>query len=60
MAFQFKVDSGEQIMYTLIDERVMYVPPIVRNQLVDLGIQPGEAFTICKAERRQGNRNAIK
>lgn len=51
---------GEQIMYTLTDERVMYVPPIVRNQLVDLGIQPGEVFTICKAERKQGNRNAIE
>ena len=51
---------GEQIMYTLTDERVMYVPPIVRRQLVDLGIQPGELFTICKAERKQGNHRAIE
>lgn len=51
---------GDQIMYTLADERVMYVPPVVRNKLVELGIQPGELFTICKAERKQGNRRFIE
>ena len=51
---------GDQIMYTLTDERVMYVPPVVRNKLVDLGVQPGERFTICKAERREGNRRFIE
>ena len=51
---------GDQIMYTLADERVMYVPPAVRNRLVELGIQPGELFTICKAERKQGNRRFIE
>jgi len=49
---------GDQIMYTLADERVMYVPPMVRNKLVELGIQPSEMFTICKAERKQGNRSS--
>jgi hypothetical protein len=47
---------GDQIMYTLADERVMYVPPVVRTKLVELGIQPCEPFTICKAERKEGNR----
>ena len=47
---------GDQIMYTLADERVMYVPPVVRSKLVELGIQPGEPFTICKTERKEGNR----
>ena len=51
---------GDQIMYTLTDERVMYVPPVVRNKLVDLAIQPGELFTICKAERKEGNRRFIE
>ncbi len=51
---------GDQIMYTLADERVMYVPPVVRSKLVELGIQPGEMFTICKAERKQGNRRFIE
>jgi hypothetical protein len=51
---------GDQIMYTLTDERVMYVPPVVRGKLVKLGIQPGELFTICKAERKEGNRRFIE
>src|SRR5215475_3589521 len=51
---------GDQIMYTLSDERVMYVPPVVRSKLVELGIQPGESFTICKAERKEGNRRFIE
>jgi len=51
---------GDQIMYTLADERVMYVPPVVRSKLVELRIQPGEPFTICKAERKQGNRRFIE
>src|ERR1700687_1514302 len=38
------------------DKRVMYVPPVVRSKMVELGVQPGELFTICKAERKQGNR----
>src|SRR5215831_14286590 len=51
---------GDQIMYTLADERVMYVPPVVRSKLVELGIQPSEPFTICKAERKEGNRRFIE
>ena len=51
---------GDQILYTLADERVMYVPPLVRSKLVELGIQPRESFTICKAERKEGNRRFIE
>jgi hypothetical protein len=51
---------GDQIMYTLADERVMYVPLAVRTKLVELGIQPREPFTICKAERKDGNRRFIE
>jgi hypothetical protein len=51
---------GDQIMYTLADERVMYVPPVVGSKLVELGIQPREPFTICKAERKEGNRRFIE
>src|SRR5215472_10131367 len=51
---------GDQILYTLADERVMYVPPMVRTKLVELGIQPREPFTICKAERKEGNRRFIE
>ena len=31
---------GDQIMYTLTDERVMYVPPVVRSKLVELVSSP--------------------
>src|SRR5262252_6764894 len=51
---------GDQIMHTLADERIMYVPPVVRSKLVELGIQPREPFTICKAERKEGNRRFIE
>src|SRR5215471_9225883 len=51
---------GDQILYTLADERVMYVPPLVRSKLVELGVQPREPFTICKAERKEGNRRFIE
>jgi hypothetical protein len=47
-------------LYTLADERVMYLPPVVRTKLVELGIQPREPFTICKAERKESNRRFIE
>jgi hypothetical protein len=51
---------GDQVMYSLSDERVMYVPPAVRDKLVELGIRQNEPFSICKAERRNGNRRFIE
>jgi hypothetical protein len=51
---------GDQVMYSLRDERVMYVPPVVRDKLVEIGIQQHEPFSICKAERRNGNRRFIE
>jgi hypothetical protein len=50
---------GDQIMYSLTDGRVMYVPPIVRDKLVELGIRQNESFAICRAERREGNRRFV-
>src|SRR5215469_16008672 len=47
---------GDQVMYSLTDGRVMYVPPIVRDKLLELGIRQNEPFNICRAERREGNR----
>lgn len=51
---------GDQMMYSLIDERVMYVPPIVRDKLIELGIRENDPFSICKSERRDGNRRFIE
>src|SRR5271166_112390 len=50
---------GDQVMYSLTDGRVMYVPLIVRDQLVELGIRQNEPFAICRAERREGNRRFV-
>src|SRR6516164_7572238 len=43
---------GDQVMYSLTDGRVMYVPPIVRDRLIELGIRQKEPFNICRAECR--------
>ena len=47
---------GEQVMFTLEDDRVMYVPPVVAKQIQDLGIRAREIFEICKAELREDNK----
>lgn len=51
---------GDQVLYTLTDGRVMYVPPIVRKHIQDLGIAKSELFTITKAERKNGTRRTIE
>ena len=51
---------GDQVMYSLSDERVMYVPPAVRDRLMELGIRQREPFSICKVERREGSRRFIE
>jgi len=45
---------GEQVMYSLADGRVMYVPPYVEQRIEDLVIAPGEPFEICKTETTDG------
>jgi hypothetical protein len=51
---------GDQVLYTLTDGRVMYVPPIVKKKIDDAGIARGELFTITKAERKNGTRRTIE
>jgi hypothetical protein len=51
---------GDQVMYSLTDERVMYVPPVVGDKLIELGIRQNQAFSICKAECGEGNRRFIE
>jgi hypothetical protein len=50
---------GDQVMYSLTDGRVMYVLPLVRDKLVELGIRQNEPFAICRAERREGYRRFV-
>ncbi len=47
-------------MYTLTDDRVMYVPPIVKRRIEELGIGRGESFTLTKAEKKNGTRRTIE
>ena len=47
---------GDQVLYALTDGRVMYVPPIVKKKIDELGIGRGELFTITKAEKKNGTR----
>ena len=51
---------GDQVLYTLTDGRVMYVPPIVKKKIDELGIGRGELFTITKAEKKNGTRRTIR
>jgi hypothetical protein len=50
---------GDQVLYTLTDGRVMYVPPIVKKRIDELGIGRDEQFTITKAEKTNGTRRTI-
>jgi hypothetical protein len=51
---------GDQYYFTLADDRCMYVPPVVADQIGRLSIQPGQEFTITKAERKNGTRRYIE
>ncbi len=51
---------GEQVMYTLVDDRVMYVPLCVADRIRELEVRPGQPIAICKAEVRDGNRKWIE
>ncbi|MBV9613715.1 MAG: hypothetical protein JO091_14670, partial [Acidobacteriaceae bacterium] len=51
---------GDQILYTLTDGRVMYVPPIVKKKIDEAGITRGELFIITKAEKKNGTRRSVE
>jgi hypothetical protein len=51
---------GEQVMYSLADQRVMYVPPFVERRIQELAIGPGEPIEICKTEVKNGSRRWIE
>src|ERR1039457_1227557 len=39
---------GEQVMYSLLGNRVMYVPPYVEQRFQELAIAAGEPLVLCK------------
>ena len=51
---------GDQVMFTLADGRVMYVPPTVAAKIEAEGIGAGEPFELCKARIRVGRRQMIE
>jgi hypothetical protein len=51
---------GDYWIYSLQDERVMFVPPPVHEQIQKLHITRGQAFLVTKQEKRIGNKRAIE
>lgn len=51
---------GDQYQYWLTGDRIMWVPPIVHNEIMRLEIQPGEEFDICKAETMDGRKKVVR
>src|ERR1019366_7273774 len=48
---------GEQVMYSLLVNRDMYVPPYVEKRFRELAIGAGEPSGLCKQQVKVGNRN---
>src|SRR5215469_6654422 len=51
---------GEQVMYSITGDRVMYVPIYVEQRFKELAIGAGEPLLLCKQEIKDGNRNRIQ
>src|ERR1700722_7714154 len=51
---------GDQVLYTLTDGRVMYVPPIVKRKIEELGVGRVEVFRLTKAEKKNGTGRPIE
>ena len=47
---------GEQVMYSLLGNRVMYVPPYVEQRFQELAIGAGEPLLLCKGKDSNRNR----
>jgi hypothetical protein len=51
---------GDQVMYSLVDNRVMYVPPYVEQRIRELAIGTGEPVLLCKQAKTDGNRKWVE
>jgi hypothetical protein len=51
---------GDQVLYTLTDDRVMYLPPIAAKRITDMRIGKGELFQVCKKEVTRGSKRGIE
>ena len=48
---------GDQVMYSLTDDRVMYVPPYVEQRFQELAIGAGQPLVLCKRQTKEGSHN---
>ena len=51
---------GDQIMFTLVDGRKMYLSPFVADKIHGANISRGVPFSICKREVTHGNRRTVE
>src|ERR1043166_1985212 len=51
---------GDYWVYTLEDERVMFVPPAVHDQIQKLHVSRGQPFTITKSSKWTGHRRVVE
>ena len=51
---------GDQVMYSLLDNRVMYVPPHVEERIRELALAAGEPLQLCKQGKTDGNRKWVE
>jgi len=51
---------GDQVLYTLTDDRVMYLPPIAAKRIKDLHINRNELMSISKQEVPRGQKSSIE
>lgn len=49
---------GPRVLFTLVDGRRFYAPPVVQDLITKQGIQPRESFSICKREIKDGGGKA--
>src|ERR1022692_5274713 len=47
---------GYQVMYSLLGNRVMYVPPYVEQRFQELAIGVGESLVLCKQQAKDSKR----
>ena len=53
--FPSQFGDGDQTMFTTTDGRVMFLSGYASGKIDSLGLAPGEPFTMCKREIRNGH-----
>jgi hypothetical protein len=51
---------GPRVLYSLADGRLMYLEPEAARRIDELKITAGEQFSICKRERKNGQKRIVE